>query len=266
MDFRTTNAGLDTPVGWMNASRIFYRTCQFWQALGANLSPEDLDLVREVLAPSQRRLFEQLQMSEKVHSMKVLRALLDQGENHPDLFVAALLHDVGKSRFPLNMWDRILIVVGKAFFPQRAKRWGSEPVSALESLHSSDRRGLPTETLHEPDLRGLPTEALPNPDRQGLPTETLHKPDLRGLPTEALHNPDRRGLLTETFLRIWRRPFIIAERHPAWGAEMAAQAGASPLAVALIRQHQDKLDPDLGGNSGMEGYLLRKLQAVDDNS
>ena len=211
----------------MNASRIFYRTRQFWQALGANLSPEDLDLVREVLAPSQRRLFEQLQMSEKVHSMKVLRALLDQGENHPDLLVAALLHDVGKSRFPLNMWDRILIVLGKAFFPQSAKRWGSEPASALESIHSADRRGLLA---------------------------------------EASHNPDHRGLPTETFSNIWLRPFIIAERHPAWGAEMAAQVGASPLAVALIRRHQDKLDPDLGGNSGMEGYLLRKLQAVDDNS
>lgn len=198
----------------MNASRIFYRTRQFWQALGANLSPEDLDLVREVLAPSQRRLFEKLQVSEKAHSMKVLRALLDQGENHPDLSVAALLHDVGKSRFPLNMWDRILIVVGKAFFPQRTKRWGSEPPSTLKSLHPSDRRGL----------------------------------------------------LTKTFFRIWRRPFIIAERHPAWGAEMAAQAGASPLAVALIRQHQDKLDPDLESNSGTEGYLLHKLQAVDDNS
>ena len=211
----------------MNASRIFYRTRQFWQALGANLSPEDLDLVREVLAPSQRRLFEKLQVSEKVHSMKVLRALLDQGENHPDLSVAALLHDVGKSRFPLNMWDRILIVVGKALFPQRAKRWGSAPPSTLKSLHPSDRRGLPT-------------EAFPEPDRQGL--------------------------LTETFFRIWRRPFIIAERHPAWGAEMAAQAGASPLAVALIRQHQDKLDPDLESNSGTEGYLLHKLQAEDDNS
>jgi hypothetical protein len=211
----------------MNASRIFYRTRQFWQALGANLSPEDLDLVREVLAPSQRRLFEQLQMSEKVHSMKVLRALLDQGENHPDLLVAALLHDVGKSRFPLNMWDRILIVLGRAFFPQRAKRWGSEPVSALKSLHSSDRRGLLTETSR---------------------------------------NPDRRGLLTETLLRNWRRPFIIAERHPAWGAEMAAQAGASPLAVAIIRRHQDELGPGPGSNSGMQGQLLRKLQAVDDNS
>jgi hypothetical protein len=198
----------------MNASRIFYRTRQFWQALGASLSPEDLDLVHEVLAPSQRRLFEQLQMSERVHSIKVLRALLDRGEDHPDLLLAALLHDVGKSRFPLNLLDRILIVLGKAFFPQRAKRWGSEPVSDLKSLRSYDRPGL----------------------------------------------------LVETFLKIWRRPFIIAERHPAWGAEMAARSGASPLAVALIRRHQDELDPGPGSNPGIEQHLLRKLQAVDDNS
>lgn len=214
MDFRTANAGLDAPVSWMNTSRILYRTRQFWQALGATLSPEDLDLVREVLAPSQRRLFERLQMSEKAHSIKVLRALLNQGENHPDLLVAALLHDVGKSRFPLNLVDRILIVLGKGFFPQRAKRWGSQPVTVLKSLHISDRRGP----------------------------------------------------LTKAYLENWRRPFIMAERHPAWGAEMAAQAGASPLAVALIHRHQDELDPTLESNSGLEEHLLRKLQAVDDNS
>jgi hypothetical protein len=198
----------------MNTSRILYRTRQFWQALGATLAPEDLDLVCEVLTPAQRMLFERLQMSEKVHSLKVLRALLDQGEDQPDLLVAALLHDIGKSRFPLIMLDRILIVLGKTFFPGRVKCWGSEPVGVLNPSYISDRRGL----------------------------------------------------LTETFFRIWRRPFIVAEKHPAWGAEMAAQAGASPLAVDLIRRHQEQLDPGLGSNFSTEQHLLRKLQAVDDNS
>lgn len=210
----------------MNTSRILYRTRQFWQTLGATLAPEDLDLVGEVLTPDQRMLFERLQMSEKVHSLKVLRALLDQGEYQPDLLVAALLHDVGKSRFPLNMLDRILIVLGKTFFPGRAKRWGSGTASALESLYSFDRPGLLTETLH---------------------------------------TPDHQGLLTKTFLKIWCRPFIVAEKHPAWGAEMAVQAGASPLAVDLIRRHQEQLYPGSGSNPGIE-YLLRKLKAVDDNN
>ncbi|MBN1178879.1 MAG: HD domain-containing protein [Anaerolineae bacterium] len=36
----------------------------------------------------------------------------------------------------------------------------------------------------------------------------------------------------------WRRPFVIYRQHPHIGAEWAAQAGCSPLTVALIRQHE----------------------------
>lgn len=39
--------------------------------------------------------------------------------------------------------------------------------------------------------------------------------------------------------RGWRRPFVIAAQHPAWGARLAETAGASPRAVALIRAHQE---------------------------
>jgi putative nucleotidyltransferase with HDIG domain len=38
---------------------------------------------------------------------------------------AALLHDIGKTRYPLSVWDRILIVVGGALFPGRASAWGN---------------------------------------------------------------------------------------------------------------------------------------------
>ena len=54
----------------------------------------------------------------------VWRRLVDQDEHNPDLLAAALLHDVGKSRFPLRLWERVLIVSLKAFFPDRATRWG----------------------------------------------------------------------------------------------------------------------------------------------
>lgn len=60
--------------------------------------------------------------------------------------------------------------------------------------------------------------------------------------------------------RGWRRPFVIRQQHPVWSAEMAAAAGSSPLAVTLMRHHQDKqlahLDDELGA-------LLRRLQWAD---
>lgn len=39
--------------------------------------------------------------------------------------------------------------------------------------------------------------------------------------------------------RGWRKPFVTAVNHPAWGADLAAQAGAPPRVVALIRRHQE---------------------------
>jgi hypothetical protein len=210
----------------MNANRILYRTRQFWQALGASLTSEDWDLVRALLTPDQLALFEGMQESEQAHALRVLHALLEQGEEHSDLFVAALLHDVGKSRFPLKLWERVLIVLGQAFFPNLAKRLASEP---------SDGLGLPTEA-HSP----APERRSPSPLPSSRVTFSVAAPLLR--------------------------PFIVAERHPNWGAEMAAEAGASWLVVALIRRHQDDLDGPRERGSALEQELLRKLHSVDDHS
>jgi len=61
----------------------------------------------------------------------------------------------------------------------------------------------------------------------------------------------------------WRKPFMVATWHAEWGAEMAQQAGASPLVIDLIRRHPQVVPPDSGQ---AEDNLLRKLQAEDDES
>jgi hypothetical protein len=69
----------------------------------------------------------------------------------------------------------------------------------------------------------------------------------------------------------WKRPFVIAEKHPVWGAEMAEEAGSLPLVVSLIRRHQDCTDNDIGHGSpgdavALEEQLLFQLQLLDDES
>ena len=151
-----------------------------------------------MLSPSLMTLFMRMQPSEQAHSLWIYEQLLQQNETDRDLLVAALLHDVGKSRHPLRLWERVVIVLGKAWFPERIKGWG---------------------------------KAAP---------------------------------------RGWKRPFVIAEQHPAWGAELAAQAGAAPLAVALIRHHQDSPEAILGQANGknqpLEDRLLARLQSLDNES
>ena len=62
----------------------------------------------------------------------------------------------------------------------------------------------------------------------------------------------------------WRRVFVVAEQHPAWGADLASRCGSSPIAVSLIARHQDQLPPAHINESSGEDSLLQKLQAVDD--
>jgi hypothetical protein len=60
-----------------------------------------------------------------------------------------------------------------------------------------------------------------------------------------------------------RRPFVVAAQHAEWGAELAAQAGATTLTVELIRHHHDTAvhNPDSHAQ-----HLLAALQAADDEN
>ena len=60
----------------------------------------------------------------------------------------------------------------------------------------------------------------------------------------------------------WRRPFIVHVHHPEVGARWAQEAGCSPLTVALIRRHQDRIT----NSQTEEDQLLVALQAADNQS
>jgi hypothetical protein len=184
----------------MNTSRLLYRTRQFWQAISTRPSREDLELVSSILTSSQMALFQQMVASEQAHSQRVLQELIIQGETNTDLQIAALLHDVGKIRAPLRVWERVLIVLVKTICPGCVDKWGQLPIG---------------------------------------------------------ESPAKMG---------WRRAFVVSVQHPRWGAELADQCGTSLLAVELIARHQEQLTSSQVSGSSMEDSLLRKLQAVDNNS
>ena len=41
-----------------------------------------------------------------------------------DVLAAGLLHDIGKIKFPLNVVERVMNVIGYALFPKAVSRWG----------------------------------------------------------------------------------------------------------------------------------------------
>jgi hypothetical protein len=177
----------------MKVRGLLYRTRQFWNALIQKpLTASQLAPAQAVLTEEQMALFTHLQPSEQFHAIRVLEMLKTQGETHPDLLTAALLHDIGKSCHPLRLWERVVIVLGKKLFPKCVRVW---------------ERGQ-------------------------------------------LHG--------------WARPFVVASGHPLWGAELSQKAGASPLAVYLIREHQNDIpskDP-----SSFENQLLAALQSADQKN
>jgi len=72
----------------------------------------------------------------------------------------------------------------------------------------------------------------------------------------------RWGALPDYEIKGWRRAFVVAEQHPAWGARLAAEAGASPRTVTLIRLHQEPASTAVDSETKR---LLNKLQTVDDH-
>ncbi len=88
------------------------------RALFAFAQPVDYALVAEYLAPPLLARFRQMRRSEQLHSVRVLRTLLAQGDVAHDLAVAALLHDVGKSLYPLSLWQRSLPVIVRRISPR----------------------------------------------------------------------------------------------------------------------------------------------------
>lgn len=116
----------------MSLSRIWYRVGQFWGALHVRLESDDLEDIHQVLTTRQLALFEKLAPSEQVHAYRVFQKVREQSPSqkegaHPDLFVAALLHDIGKTYSPLRLWERVTIVLGKWLFPKKIGVWGKGP-------------------------------------------------------------------------------------------------------------------------------------------
>lgn len=95
-----------------------YRVKQFLGALTARIAEDDERELYRLLTPSQRELFRRMAPADQHHSLDVCRTLLHEGDDDPDLLVAALLHDAGKSAGHIWLWQRTLIVVLRRWAPR----------------------------------------------------------------------------------------------------------------------------------------------------
>jgi hypothetical protein len=106
-------------------SRLAYRSRQFWNTLLAPCKRVPSEALLPYLKPAQLSLFQRMQPSEQAHAYQIFKNLEIDSQTNPDLLAAALLHDAGKILYPLSIFDRVLIVLGRRLFPGAAKRWAS---------------------------------------------------------------------------------------------------------------------------------------------
>ncbi len=74
---------------------------------------------------------------------------------------------------------------------------------------------------------------------------------------------DSAGMIREGGKKWWNTGIVVADQHAAWGAEMTAQAGASPRTVELIARHQDE---DLSALDENLREALSALQRADEEN
>ena len=97
---------------------ITYRIKQGLRALFAFRADVDDALVRRHLSGPEYDLFKTMARAEQLHSVHVLRSVLAQSpETSPELATAALLHDVGKARYHLAVWQKTVSVLAESFAP-----------------------------------------------------------------------------------------------------------------------------------------------------
>lgn len=105
--------------------RVLYRARQFVQALFASPDEAHLKEAKLLLPPPLRQHFDHLPRPDQCHSLNVYTSLKEQGETNIALLQAALLHDVGKSRYHLNLIERVIIVLAEAFLQTQTEHWGA---------------------------------------------------------------------------------------------------------------------------------------------
>ena len=106
-----------------------YRVTQFARASVAWLRPVPVADLQSYLSPAAVELFWSMPSYDQQHALRVLQTLKEQGYADPDLLVAALLHDVGKSGRQggrLRLWHRVAVVLMRAFWPGLLLRLGDE--------------------------------------------------------------------------------------------------------------------------------------------
>lgn len=134
-------------------SNLLKRIRQFLRAIGTSITPSDLIIVRQYLNQSEQDLFTKIAPAIQKHSVNtaltILSMPLEQTCTHRSILIkAALLHDIGKTRGSINLWDRVCYVLVNKF----SNRLIHKLASHGHGTHLARFRNALYVHLHHPEL------------------------------------------------------------------------------------------------------------------
>ena len=102
-----------------------YRVKQFIWAITARMNEEDVLFMKHYLSKKEQELFLKLRVYEQKHSIRVAYELQKCAkENQVEEYIRlGLLHDVGKSKYPLNPVEKSVIVLLNRLSKEKIQRW-----------------------------------------------------------------------------------------------------------------------------------------------
>lgn len=92
---------------------MFYRVQQFIWALESHIKKIDIEYVDRFLNEKEKKLFYKLIKSEQTHSIRVSKYMIKNcnNENINEIAKLGLLHDLGKTRQKLNVFEKSFVVI-----------------------------------------------------------------------------------------------------------------------------------------------------------
>ena len=122
-----------------------YRVKQFIWAAGSYFKQVDKEFVNKYLNEDEKRLFNKLTHNEQHHSIRVCKDALDICKNknislnNNKIAKAALLHDIGKGEFGLNLVEKSTLVLLNALTKGKIKKYDN--IKQIDVYYNHAQKG-----------------------------------------------------------------------------------------------------------------------------